>query len=135
MRVVLDTNVFVSGVFWSGPPYKILQAWREKNLQLILSPEIFGEYQRVFGELRAQYPNLQAQQDILELLATHGEFCHPKKLPNPVSRDSEDDKFIACALSAQVDCLISGDKDLLVVSGYQGLKILKPKEFLNSFAI
>ena len=46
MRIILDTNVFVSGVFFSGPPYEILAAWRDGKVQLVISPEILEEYQR-----------------------------------------------------------------------------------------
>ena len=53
MRVILDTNVFVSGVFFSGPPYQILRAWRDGKIQLVVSPEILEEYQRV-GEILSE---------------------------------------------------------------------------------
>ena len=52
MKVVLDTNVFISGVFFSGPPYQILKAWREGKIQLVVSEKIFEEYVRV-GEIGA----------------------------------------------------------------------------------
>ena len=51
MIVVLDTNVFVSGVFFTGPPYRILAAWRDKQLQLPVSAALFDEY-RVVGDLK-----------------------------------------------------------------------------------
>ena len=51
MRVVLDTNVFVSGVFFSGPPFRILEAWRDGRVQLAITAEILDEYQRVGEEL------------------------------------------------------------------------------------
>lgn len=47
MRVIMDTNVLVSGIFFSGPPFQILNAWQQQKLQLVLSPEILAEYQRV----------------------------------------------------------------------------------------
>jgi putative PIN family toxin of toxin-antitoxin system len=53
VRVILDTNVFVSGVFFSGRPFRILEAWRDRKLQLIASQEILEEYQRV-GETLAE---------------------------------------------------------------------------------
>lgn len=76
MRVILDTNVFVSGLFWSGAPYEILKAWRDKKLQLVLSPEIFSEYQRVFIQLETKYPELQTK-PFLDLVALNAEFCNP----------------------------------------------------------
>lgn len=67
MRIVLDTNVFVSGVFFSGPPSRILKAWRDGKLQLAISPEILDEYQRVGEELADQFPTVNLQ-SILDLV-------------------------------------------------------------------
>jgi putative PIN family toxin of toxin-antitoxin system len=56
IRIVLDTNVLMSGIFWSGFPAKILEAWQEKKLKMIISPEILDEYIRVgkiLSEIRA----------------------------------------------------------------------------------
>ena len=50
MKIILDTNVFISGVFFSGPPYQILKSWRDGKVQLVISKEILAEYQRV-GEI------------------------------------------------------------------------------------
>jgi putative PIN family toxin of toxin-antitoxin system len=51
MRVILDTNVFISGIFFTGPPYQILKAWRDGEVQLLVSPSILDEYQRIGTEL------------------------------------------------------------------------------------
>ena len=58
MKVILDTNVFVSGVFFSGLPYQILRAWRDGKIQLVVSPEILEEYHRVGEILAEDHPNL-----------------------------------------------------------------------------
>ena len=49
MRIVLDTNVFISGIFFSGPPSQILKAWKDTKIQIVLSKEILIEYQRIGG--------------------------------------------------------------------------------------
>jgi len=56
VRVVLDTNVLISGIFFSGPPAQILKGWRQGRLQLLTSPEILAEYARVAAELRSEFP-------------------------------------------------------------------------------
>ncbi|NIM99892.1 MAG: PIN domain-containing protein, partial [candidate division Zixibacteria bacterium] len=61
MRIVLDTNVFVSGVFFTGPPYQILKAWRDGEVQLAVSPEIVEEYQRVGKALANQFPGVDLE--------------------------------------------------------------------------
>ena len=56
MKIVIDTNVLVSGIFWSGPPYTILKAWQMQRFDLALSAEIFEEYKRVADALLRKYP-------------------------------------------------------------------------------
>lgn len=56
MKIVLDTNVFISGIFWSGPPFDILKAWQAKKLTLAVSTEILEEYSRVAEILSKKHP-------------------------------------------------------------------------------
>ncbi len=97
MRIILDTNVFISGIFFSGASYTILDAWRNGAIQLVISPEIFQEYQRVAEELSAKYAGIDVS-DILDLLLVKAEMIAPGTLPEPVSADADDDKFLACAV-------------------------------------
>ena len=76
MKVVLDTNVFVSGVFFSGPPHQILQAWRDGKVQLVISPEILDEYYRVGEELGEQFPEVDLR-PVLELVTVNAEMVSP----------------------------------------------------------
>lgn len=131
-RVILDTNVFVSGIFWSGPPRVILRAWQEKAIELVLSIEIFDEYKRVFEILTKKYPPVDLS-PFIEIVAREARFFEPIILDESVSSDPDDDKFIACALAAEVDYIVSGDKDLLTVNNYQGLKIIKPSAFVKMY--
>lgn len=133
MKIVLDTNVLVSGVFWTGPPYQILRAWRYRRLQICFNPEIFDEYRRVLIELRTEYPHIEDTETILDLLALEGECSQPVKLKQPVCRDSHDDKFIACALACDASSIVTGDKDLLCLSPYQGIEIVKPRTFIKKY--
>ena len=130
MKIVLDTNVFVSGVFFRGPPYQILRAWSEGRIRLLMSGEIFEEYQRVGELLSKDFPEVDLG-PFLELLAINSEFVIPDKLKNPVCEDPDDDKFLACAIAGQSKIIISGDKHLLRVSGYKGIKVLRPREFVD----
>lgn len=61
MKIVLDTNVLVSGVFFGGPPYEILEAWREGRIRLVVSPDILAEYYRVGADLSDRYPQVDLQ--------------------------------------------------------------------------
>jgi putative PIN family toxin of toxin-antitoxin system len=132
LKIVLDTNVFVSGAFFRGPPYEILKAWREGRIQILMSAEIFEEYQRVGEHLSNDFPGVDIGA-FLELLGINTEFVSPEKLQNPVCDDPDDDKFLACAIAGKSKVVISGDKHLLKVSGYKGIKVLRPREFVERY--
>jgi putative PIN family toxin of toxin-antitoxin system len=134
VNIVLDTNVFVSGVFFPGPPSRILKAWRDKTIQIVLSREILKEYRRVGAELAAQYPPIDIQ-PIIELIVHKALIVDAAPLPEQVCKDADDDKFIACALAAGCHIIVSGDKHLLKVSGFQGIQVLKPREFVDRYLV
>lgn len=94
MRIVLDTNVFVSGVFFGGVPGRILEAWRDGKLMLVLSPEILDEYRRVGHRLSRQYPGVHLE-PFLRLVVVHGEVIEVPELSQSVAADPDDDKFLA----------------------------------------
>ncbi|MGD9874118.1 MAG: putative toxin-antitoxin system toxin component, PIN family [Kiritimatiellia bacterium] len=130
MRVVLDTNVFVSGVFFSGPAYRILDAWRRGEIDLVVSPDILEEYRRVGLELAEQFKGVNLA-PVLELLAIEAEVVDAEELPQQVCTDPDDDKFLACALAAKVKCICTGDKALLKTSGYCGIAVITPRAFIQ----
>lgn len=68
MRLVIDTNVFISGVFFVEPPFDILDGWRKGQVEVVVSAEILDEYRRVGDELTEQYPKVELD-PFLELLA------------------------------------------------------------------
>ncbi|MBU1702103.1 MAG: putative toxin-antitoxin system toxin component, PIN family [Candidatus Eisenbacteria bacterium] len=130
MRIVLDTNVLVSGVFFTGPPFKILEAWRDGKVEIVMSKEIFQEYQRVGEILSEEFSGVDIA-PFLSLLLVKSKFYDPPELKEPVCDDPSDDKFLACALAARCKLIISGDKHLLRVTGYRGIEVLRPREFLD----
>lgn len=132
MRIVLDTNVFISGVFFSGPPFQIMQAWRDHKIRIALSKEILQEYQRVAEVLSAKHPGVHLD-PVLDLLSVEAELFSSPDLPSPVCQDKADDKFLACALAAGTKTVVSGDRHLLKVNGYRGIEVLKPQEFLQRY--
>ena len=132
MKVVLDTNVFVSGIFFGGIPGQILEAWRYGRIQLVLSAEILEEYQRVGQVLSAQYHGVDLE-PFLGLLTVHAEIVEAPPLPEPVCSDPQDDKFLACAIAAGAIVIVSGDKDLVDHSGWRGVRVLRPRQFADEF--
>ena len=131
MKVVLDTNVVISGIFFTGPPYRILQAWREKEIQIVTSVEIISEYRRVAEVLAEQFAGVDIE-EILDLIVMHSELVDDPGLEVPVCEDPDDDKFLSCAISSGSKIIVSGDKHLLKLSGFRGISILKPREFVDA---
>jgi putative PIN family toxin of toxin-antitoxin system len=129
---VLDTNVFVSGVFFSGPPFQILQAWKNGKIRLVVSPEILEEYCRVGEILAGEYPAINLEPVLEYVIQNVITFSVPPLLER-VCDDPDDDKFLACALASESNIVISGDRHLLKVSGYQSIKVLKPRDFLENY--
>jgi putative PIN family toxin of toxin-antitoxin system len=130
MRIVLDTNVLISGIFFSGLPGKILKAWGSRKLQLLVSTEILEEYLSVAERLANRYDGVEYE-EILGLIVQNAELVQATGLPKPVCTDPDDDKFLACALASNTRIVVSGDRDLLKVSGYCGIQVLTPKAFAS----
>ena len=130
MRVVLDTNVFISGIFFSGPPSNILKAWANQTFRLVLSQQILDEYQRVAEALSSKFPTIDID-PIIEIVTIHGEFVDTQGVNIPVCEDPDDNKFIECAVASNSKIIISGDKHLLKLDGYQGITILNPRNFVE----
>ena len=129
MRAVLDTNVVVSGLFFGGVPRAILDLVADGAFEFVLSPAILDEYDRTYDRLAAGHPELHRRHPLLELLAYGTLVPDPAAQPT-ITRDAEDDKFMLCARDAGA-VVVSGDGHLLEVSGWEGVRVLTPRAFLN----
>jgi putative PIN family toxin of toxin-antitoxin system len=130
MRIVLDTNVFISS-FFGGNPRTIIDLWKDGRLTLCLSQDIFDEYVEVLRRLGLD--NTPELEELLKLFATGFHIVFTTRTPEiHVVADPDDDKFIACALALKAGCVVSGDKALVDVRLYQGIRIVTPREFLET---
>ena len=132
MRVVLDTNVFISGIFFSGPPSQILKAWADQKFNLVLSQQILDEYKRVSEQLSSKFSSVDIA-PIIELIIIHGLFIDTHAYNLQVCEDPDDNKFIECAVAGNCEIIISGDKHLLKLSEFRGIVILNPRDFVDKY--
>ena len=107
MRVVLDTNVLVSGIFFGGLPGRVLDAWADGRLELVFSPAILDEYLRVCERIAESRPTLEYEA-VLAAITGHGVLTADTNWDEPVTVDPDDDKFMLCARSAYA-IVVSGD--------------------------
>jgi putative PIN family toxin of toxin-antitoxin system len=126
--VVVDTNLIVSGVFWGGNPYKLLEHWVAESFQVAVTGPVLDEYVRVLRDLSDTQPDLA--RDWIDFITTSAHFVEPT-LSVKLCRDPADDKFLACALSAGADFLVSGDADLLTMRDIHGIPIVTVRDFLE----
>ena len=130
MRIVLDTNVFISS-FFGGNPRTIIDLWKDGRLTLCLSQDIFDEYIEVLRRLGLD--NTPELEELLKLFAGGFHIVFTTRTPEiHIVTDPDDDKFIACALALKAGCVVSGDKALVDVRLYQGIRIVTPREFLET---
>ena len=132
MRAILDTNVLISGIFFGGPPGKIVTAWRDAAVQIVTSPEILSEYADVLNRLSGKRPGIDPY-PILALLMANCECVESPQLSEPVCDDPDDDKFFACAVASGVSVIVSGDSHLLTQSGYRDITVLRPAEIVEQY--
>lgn len=134
LHVILDTNVLLSGIFFGGVPGRLLTAWQDERLALVLSPAILTEYHEAGAVLAARYTALAAPLDsILALLAQTATIVDAPALAERVSADLDDDKFLACALAARTPLIVSGDKHLLHVSGWSRITVVTPRQCVDRY--
>lgn len=134
MRIVLDTNVVMSALLWRGPPYRLLDAIRQRpRLQLYSSPVLLEELAEVLTRPSAtkQLNAIgKAARDVLPDYILAIELVEPVELPRVV-RDPDDDHVLACALAARADLIVTGDNDLLDLNTYQDIPIITAAEALR----
>jgi putative PIN family toxin of toxin-antitoxin system len=132
VKIVLDTNVFISGIFFSGPPYQILKAWKDKKIHIVLSQEIVTEYQRIAEALADKYPIVDIS-EIIELVTIYCEIVETKGFEIFECEDPDDNKFIECAMAGNCKIIVSGDKHLLKLSGFNNISVLTPRKFVDLY--
>lgn len=132
MRVVLDTNVIASGLFFSGPPSRILDEVFSGCVTVVLTAEIIAEYARVVDELGKRYSCADAAA-LLDGIVRIGEVVSPVDPLHAVCSDPDDDKFFACAVPGKARLIVSGDRHLLDVSGALGVEVLTPRAFVDGY--
>lgn len=132
MRIILDTNVFISGIFFSGPPSQILKAWGNQSLQIVLSKQILDEYKRVATELSSKYPQIDIA-PIIEMVTIYGQFTDTKGIDISICEDPDDNKFIECAIAGKCNIIVTGDAHLLKLISYKDVKIIKSRAFIEKY--
>lgn len=130
MRVVLDTNIFVSGIHWVGDSNKILLMWKEKRFELVSSIQTIEEITETLRSFRITL----SEEDILmweNMILENAVFVEPEEKISIVKDDPDDNKFIETAIAGRASYIITQDNHLLKIGEFKGIRILTPKDFLE----
>jgi len=131
MRIVIDTNVIVSALFYGGHPDELLKQMLVDEIKVVASAEIVAEYKRTIQKF-IQKANRDFKNITLTDVLRHIEIITPTSKIE-VCRDKDDDKFIACAVDGKCIYIVSGDKDLLDVQTFNDIEIVTVREFMDKY--
>ena len=132
MRLVTDTNVVVSGLLWLGNPGRLPEAVALGQVTLYTTPALLAELTTGLNTPKLARPVVRSGltlDDLLERYLNVAIVVQPAAVPRVVPNDADDDQVLACALAADAELIVSGDKHLLGLGGrYQGIRIVAPAE-------
>ena len=128
-KVVVDTNIFISAFGWGGNPLKIIELFEKGELRNCTSEDIIRELFLAVSYSKLGFPQV-IQTEILEFVLAYSDIYEPREHV-AISPDPEDNKFIECALSANAKFIITGDKGLLSIKQFRGIKIVTPECYLE----
>lgn len=131
MKIVIDTNVLISGVFFGGDPRQVLDAVIDSKIKAYASPDIIEEYQEILEEMIYRKQG-HLNKDLLKPLFQKFSIIIPT-VSTDICRDPDDNKFLDCAKESKALFIVSGDKDLLVLEHYENTEIITAKEFCEKY--
>ena len=128
MKVVLDTNIFISGIFWKGSSNRIITRWKEGKFTLVTSLEAVSEIIKVLKDFKIKLSDDMVKEWV-DLIVRNSIIVEPKEKITIVKDDPKDNIFIETAVAGNVDYIISQDSHLLKLREFRGIKIITPEEF------
>ena len=137
VRVVADTNTIVSALLWNGSPYRLIAAIDEYAIAFYTSRALLDELADVLPRGKLAKAVHATGKTPTQLIAEYEAFVNlvaPASIRRTVPNDPDDDHVLACALAARADWIVSGDRHLLNLKHYQGMRIISAAEAVRSLA-
>lgn len=136
LKVVIDTNVLISGTFWAGFSSHILELVEEKKIIFILSSDILSEYNEVmnYEEIKQKIKHHNERMQAVHKLFILGKLTEPQEKIEIIKDDKSDNKFLEAAIAGNADYIVTRDeKHILPLKEFRGIKIVAPEDFLKIF--
>jgi putative PIN family toxin of toxin-antitoxin system len=129
MKVVLDTNILISGIFWRGSSNKVILNWRNGKFTLVSSLETISEIIKVLKDFKIKLSDNEIR-EWLDLIVRNSTIVELKEKIAIVKDDPKDNIFIETAIAGNADYILSQDNHLLKLKEFRGIKIISPDEFI-----
>ncbi|MBI5252916.1 MAG: putative toxin-antitoxin system toxin component, PIN family [Euryarchaeota archaeon] len=131
MKIVLDTNVLVSAVILrNGKPFQLLKNGELGKVRIVLSRQIIEEFRKVLAEPRIGFTKREINTTI-QKISSFSQIVNPKIKLKVVKEDLDDNKILECAIAGGAKYIVSGDKHILNLGRYKGIKIVSVAEMLE----
>ena len=130
MRVVIDPNVLISALFWVGRPKRLLNLVRSGKIDFITSEPLLTELKAVCTSKAKPFQLSKSEAEkIIDHVKDIAEEIVSLKSKVTLCKDEADNRVLECALDGKADCIVTGDKDLLSLKSFKGIKIVKVSDF------
>ena len=132
LKIVPDTNVLISAVISQGCEYELLKLAKLGKISLFISYDILWEFEEVIKRSKFGFSTEQITNALKQIEDTC-QIVEPTIKLDVVKRDKDDNKVIETAVEGEADYIVSGDKDLLDLKAYKGIRIINAREFLEVY--
>lgn len=133
IKAVLDTNIFISALFWRGAPYRVVEQGLGGAFIMVTSPDIIQETSRTLTR-KFEFP-LEDTREFLETIVLGSYVVSPTERLHVVKADPDDDKIIECAIAGDASFVVSGDRHLLDIENYRSIMMISPQDFLKRLTL
>ena len=129
MKIVIDTNLVASAIFFGGMPHKLVRLLMDGHFDAYTTESIIEEYYKTVTKLKKGYPDKTESFALPDIISEMHQIEVTTEVH--VCRDLDDDKFIECALDSKSKYIVSGDKDLLSLGSHKNVEIVTVADFLR----
>jgi uncharacterized protein len=133
IRLVADTNILISALFWRGNPYKVLRLCMQGKAKLVVSLGMLSELSSILIREKKFGLSEREVEAYIDLILSHSELVDVKTKVNAIKEDRSDNKFLSCAVDGRAVFVVSGDSHLLKLRAFRGIRIVSAREFLGVF--
>lgn len=130
-KIVIDTNVFISAILFRGPTSRLVSLWQKNAVSVLMSSAVLKEYAKALAYPKFKLKKTEIRGVLEQELLPYVYPIKVKRSLHIITEDPSDNKFLELAVTGKADFILSGDKHLLDLKNFRGIKIITPAEFFD----